>query len=442
MKEFGTAVILAGGQSTRMGFDKQYLQLNNQNIISYLSEKLSIIFDDIIVVSNTLETGDYNTFRVVSDVIKDKGPLSGIHSGLLSAKSEFIYFIACDMPNINLDYIRFMIEEIESANNQPLAIVTRFKDWIEPFNSFYHKKMIDLIENYLKANQSIYELIKKVDSILIEESIAREYSPDWDMFINLNTFKDVKEFMNKNKVTEFHKIQKFENGFLTELNDEVIVEKPIKLFVNKKHITTFSCSPHNLKSLAIGHLLTKNIISSITLIDSIYIGKNCIQIKAAGINITKFSTDVYTALSKISPLDENFLKSINYSLDTIISIMKEFSTYSKTFLKTGAAHSTAFLDKDKIVLFSEDIARHNAVDKLIGNAHINQINTSKLAILTSCRVSGEIISKVITQKIPVLISQSAPSNIAIEFAKKYKVTLIGFARKNRLNIYTNFINLA
>ena len=148
MNKFGTAVILAGGQSSRMGFDKQFLQLNNQNIISYLSEKLSNLFDDIIVVSNTLKKGDYNNFRVISDAIKGKGPLSGIHSGLLSARSEFVYFIACDMPNINLDYIEFMIKKIELNNNLPLATVTRYKNWIEPFNSFYHKNLIIKIERH------------------------------------------------------------------------------------------------------------------------------------------------------------------------------------------------------------------------------------------------------------------------------------------------------
>ncbi len=442
MNKFGTAVILAGGQSTRMGFDKQFLQLNNQNIISYLSEKLSSIFDDIIVVSNTLQKGNYNNFRVISDVIKGKGPLSGIHSGLLSAKSEFVYFIACDMPNINLGYIQFMMERIENNNCSPLAIVTRFKNWIEPFNSFYHKDMISIIDNHLKTNRSIYALIKKVNSLLIKESLARQYSPDWSMFANLNTKEDVKEFMDTEKITEFHQIQRFQNDSIIELNDEVIIEKLVDLYVNNDYITTFSCSPKNLEALAIGHLLTKGIIKTDKIIDKVINNDNSLKVISSQINSISHKKGIKIRLENTNPLNKDFLKGIGLSFKNIINVMKEFSTYSETFLKTGAAHSTAFLSNNRIVLFAEDIARHNAVDKLIGIAHTQSIDVSQLAILTSCRISGEIISKIVVQKIPIVISQSAPSNLAINIAKKYNITLIGFARNNRLNIYTNFINLA
>ncbi len=437
MRKFGSAVILAGGQSTRMGFDKQFLELNNQNIISYLSNELSNIFDDIIVISNTLKDGYYKNFRVVSDVIKEKGPLSGIHSGLLSAHSEYVYFIACDMPNINLDYIQHLINSIKDVSNNPLAIVTRYKNWIEPFNSFYHKDLIPKIEDHLLSNRSIFALIKKVESLLIDEKIARDYAPDWSMFTNLNTIEDVKNFMDeKNKTTSFYEITKYEKGNLIKLKDEVITERIIDLYVNNIFIQTFQCSPKELKELAIGFLLSKKIIFDSSEVSEFIINEERINVK-----IDKNSKIIQSNLKNIELQKNKNLKEIIFSLTEIIKIMKIFSTFSKTFLNTGAAHSAALFDGSEIVLFTEDIARHNAIDKLIGLANLKKINLKSLAILTSCRISAEIINKIASQKIPLIISQSAPSSLSIEIAKKNNITLIGFARNNRLNIYNKCITL-
>lgn len=194
MKEFGTAVILAGGKSTRMGFDKQFLVINKKRLIDKLSKKLKKVFDEIIVVTNRTEYYVGFSDKVIEDIIVGKGPLSGIHAGLKASSSKYVYFIACDMPNINLDYIEYM--KLKLSEKSAMACITKFGNWIEPFNAFYSREMIKHIEKHLAQDKrSVNSLLKKVAVCYIEEYEARKYSPNWDMFLNLNTKEELEDYL-------------------------------------------------------------------------------------------------------------------------------------------------------------------------------------------------------------------------------------------------------
>lgn len=195
MSKFGTAVILAGGKSTRMGFDKQFLLVNEMRLIDKLITELEGEFKEIIIVSNTPKYYSSKGIKVVSDRIVGMGPLSGVHVGLTESTNDYVYFLACDMPNVCTDYIRYMKSEIQ--NSQIDACVTRIKEWIEPFNAFYSKSIVNEIESNLRNEKgSIFYLLKKLNCLYIEEKEARKYSPDWSMFINLNTKDDLDNYLN------------------------------------------------------------------------------------------------------------------------------------------------------------------------------------------------------------------------------------------------------
>ena len=196
MKKFGTAIILAGGKSSRMGFDKQQLSIDNNRLIIHLINKLYKKFDEIIVVTNKPTYYADLPCITVEDEIANRGPLSGIHAGLKSSSSKYAYLVACDMPNIHLEYIDYMIQRIQVHGCD--ACVTMFNDeWIEPFNAFYSKSMLSDIEEYLlDGRRSVFHLLKELNSIYIDKLIARKYSPNWEMFLNLNTKEDLENFVN------------------------------------------------------------------------------------------------------------------------------------------------------------------------------------------------------------------------------------------------------
>lgn len=191
MKKYGSAIILAGGKSSRMGFDKQFLKIDKRRLMHSIINKLNNEFDEIIIVTNKPEHYIGLSHRITKDILKEKGPLGGIHAGLNAASSKYSLVIACDMPNINMNYIRYMKDHMGEH-----GCTTRFMEWIEPFCSFYSKEIIDDIENYLSSKKrNIHDLLKQLNFSYIEESIARRYSPSWDMFLNLNTKEDLDKYL-------------------------------------------------------------------------------------------------------------------------------------------------------------------------------------------------------------------------------------------------------
>lgn len=191
MKKFGTAILLAGGKSSRMGFDKQFLVVDNRRLMTSIIHKLKSEFDEIIIVTNKPEHYLGLGHKITTDILKDKGPLGGIHAGLCLSTSQYALVMACDMPNANLDYIRYMKTQMGKH-----GCTTRYKDWIEPFCSFYSKDIIQDIETYLETGKrSIHHLLAGLQVSYISEETARTFSPNWDMFLNLNTKDDLDNYL-------------------------------------------------------------------------------------------------------------------------------------------------------------------------------------------------------------------------------------------------------
>ncbi|WP_102398987.1 molybdenum cofactor guanylyltransferase [Haloimpatiens massiliensis] len=196
MNKFGTAIILAGGKSSRMGFDKQFLKIDKRRLMDSLVHKLNEEFEEIIIVTNKPKYYIGLSHKIITDKIENKGPLGGIHVGLKESSSKYALVVACDMPNINMDYIRYMKKCIE--NQEIDGCVTSFGDWIEPFSGFYSKEIVDAIEKHLLSNRrSINSLLKHLRIYYIEEKKARKFSPNWDMFLNLNTKEDLNSYLEK-----------------------------------------------------------------------------------------------------------------------------------------------------------------------------------------------------------------------------------------------------
>jgi len=238
---------------------------------------------------------------------------------------------------------------------------------------------------------------------------------------------------------------------IDETTDQVASEIGFSLNVNGRQIVTLLCTPAELDAMAIGFLLSEGILKdheslldaqvdektftvSITLanlpddIEQTFHKKTITSGCGRGITFTD------TADVKDLPFNKAILR---ISQEEIQKLMKEFRSISKLFLQTGGVHSAALAEKERIHIFAEDIGRHNAVDKLIGKAFLARIPVVDKILLTSGRVSGEIMTKVIRNGIPVIISRTAPTCMSITYAGDHGVTLIGFARGNRMNIYTH-----
>ncbi len=198
MSDMETAIILAGGKSSRMGFDKQFLKLRDKYIIEMIAEKLERVFEEIIIVTSKPEEYEKYGYKLVEDEIRGFGPLAGIHVGLKNSISMHNYIVACDMPFINIKYIEYMMELIKQNDGKLDGVITRLGQWIEPFNAFYSKNLIGKIEESMKkGSRQINKMLQDTNVLYVSEAKAREFSPDWDMFTNVNTIRDYENLFKK-----------------------------------------------------------------------------------------------------------------------------------------------------------------------------------------------------------------------------------------------------
>lgn len=191
---FGTAAILAGGKSTRMGFDKQLLTANEQKILSTVTDTLKREFPDILIVTARPELYAGMDVRLCGDEYLDMGPLAGIQAALMHARSRYVYLLACDMPIVNLPYIRHMKERIQREGAD--ICFARRNGQAEPFNAFYSRGLLEDISARLeRGSGSLFRFISASNPCVIEEAEARRFDKDLKMFTNINTRSDYDAFL-------------------------------------------------------------------------------------------------------------------------------------------------------------------------------------------------------------------------------------------------------
>ncbi len=232
--------------------------------------------------------------------------------------------------------------------------------------------------------------------------------------------------------------------------DSVASELPVTLVVNNVPLVTLLCTPVELEPLAVGFLLSEGILSKKESIRKLEVveKENAVHVELSDVpgDLTKMfekrtissgcgkGITFTTYRSKQEQRIE--VKEHIVSVENIRKLLNTFRTISKLYLETGGVHSAGLSDGNDILFFSEDIGRHNAVDKLIGKAFLRSIPVENKILITSGRVTSEIMTKAGKNRFPVLISRAAPSCMAISYAEDMGITLVGFARGERMNIYT------
>lgn len=249
-----------------------------------------------------------------------------------------------------------------------------------------------------------------------------------------------------------YKINKIKKEEISTLEDIVVIEYPFTIFINDEELITLLCSPKSLKYLAVGFLYSEGFINSFSDI------KNMIIDEEKGIadifvkEENKLAEKLYgkrTITSGCgkgtifySVIDSFKSKAINkdFSIEpkNIVRLMRQFNKKSELFLNTGGVHSCAIANFDDIIVFEEDIGRHNALDKVIGKALVENIDLTDKIVLTSGRISSEILIKAAKNQIPIIASRSAPTSLAVEMARELNILLIGFVRGEKMNIYSRF----
>jgi len=234
-------------------------------------------------------------------------------------------------------------------------------------------------------------------------------------------------------------------------NDVVVREFPLTIVVNNQELVTLLCSPKNLDYLAVGFLSSEGLLKNKDDIKKITIDdrRGAVRVeteaenKQAGELLFKrlITSGCGRGASFYSAADVGrqvkVESQVRISPLEVFELVSEFQHRSQIFRTTGGVHSAALCDAKNILVFSEDIGRHNAIDKIFGECILNDIPTGDRIIVTSGRVSSEILLKAANRNIPLLISKSAPTDLGVRLANDLGVTLIGFVRGKRMNVYSN-----
>lgn len=235
-----------------------------------------------------------------------------------------------------------------------------------------------------------------------------------------------------------------------DIDDQVIVETPLTIYVNGDEFVTLLCTPEHDDMLAVGFLRSEGLIGSMDDISSLRVDKVkgfvYVEIKGGGLAEKLYGKRTITSgcgkgTVFFSVLDSLKTKPVaSAQCISYLQVLRLFGLLQEKavlFKATGGIHSAALCTPDEVVYFCEDIGRHNAVDKIIGLCMKNGITIEDKILVSSGRISSEILVKTAKLGIPVLISRSAPTTLSIELAEKLGITLIGFVRGRRFNVYSH-----
>jgi len=249
-------------------------------------------------------------------------------------------------------------------------------------------------------------------------------------------------------VIEMDVLQVTHEGVVT-FHDAIATEIPLTIMANDTEIATLLTSPSGLKELTFGYLFTSGFIKSA---DDVT-GYTCDEQRwTVHVNL-KNTPDpsimrkrlytsgcgkcaMYTTIHEIS-LREKLKSTVNIRHHQVFTIALRLRDGTPAFKRTGSVHSAFYVNPEtgyEIVM--DDVARHNAIDKVAGRALIDGIDLTKGIIARTGRTSSEIIYKIRKCGIPVVVSRGAPTHQAVHLGKELGITIIGFARENSFNVYS------
>jgi FdhD protein len=277
------------------------------------------------------------------------------------------------------------------------------------------------------------------------------------------------------QVTDFHRLQQYlksllmkephsigpgriirrkKDGSLEYLRDDLTIEEPLEIRIGRKTLATTMRTPGNDDELAAGFLVSEAIVRDRSAIEKISRDSDnrVIVDLAADVKVRLSSAQRFGTISSscglcgktsIDEIRQNFpaIKSgkVRLDIEMLLSLPEKLRKAQGDFARTGGIHAAGVFDSSgELKIVREDIGRHNALDKAIGRAFLDRLlPLNRYVLLVSGRASFEIVQKALAAGIPIVAAVSAPSTLAVDFARESNQTLIGFLRPPSFNIYSH-----
>lgn len=178
-----SGVILAGGKSSRMKFNKAFAEINGRKVIDIIINKFTSFFEETIIISNEPELFQDLGVKVYTDIYPRLGPISGIHSGLVNAHNEVIFLSGCDMPFIRMELINYMLKKLGEHD----TVVPVIDGYLQPTSAVYSSKCIPLLTDCLENDKLKLTLIfRELNTVKLEEQVLKQFGNVEELFLNVN----------------------------------------------------------------------------------------------------------------------------------------------------------------------------------------------------------------------------------------------------------------
>ena len=250
--------------------------------------------------------------------------------------------------------------------------------------------------------------------------------------------------------------RRYVNGTWSEDANSTPAETPVMLTVNGELWLEFMCTPEYLEALAVGFLFNEGLIDHVTDVAQVHV---C----AAGDNVDVWTTNPLNkpahwrrtsgctgGVTAASDLDPHLvelpppprgmsecMEEISFSPNQINKLVIALLNAQEIHRRTGGVHASAVSDGEQLLLSCEDVGRHNTLDKLSGRILLENVAAPRRLILTTGRISSEMLQKSARMAVPVVVSCTSPTSIAVQMAEAWGITLIGYARQERFSVYTH-----
>jgi FdhD protein len=241
-------------------------------------------------------------------------------------------------------------------------------------------------------------------------------------------------------------------GNAKKTTDYVAEEKPLHIFLNRTRYVTVFCSPTKLKEMAVGNVISEGIVKSKKEIEGIDLKeeqgvcrinlKSDVKLEDRLKLLQHFSRVIFSACGSTTRYEPTLgltkvRSDLKVKAEIIFNCVNRLNFIAETFRKTGGVHIAGIYKSDgSLVTFAEDVGRHNAVDKVIGSCILDEIDFANCFLALSGRLTGDIVLKAAKTGLPIVASLAAAISSGIAIAKDAELTLAGFVRGGRMNIYS------
>lgn len=178
-----SGVILAGGKSSRMKFNKAFAQISGKPVISIIIDKFIPVFQENMIISNDPEAYQHLGLPIYPDVYSRMGPVSGIHSALYHSSNESVFVMGCDIPFMNMDLVKMMVSRLGEYD----SVVPQIDGLLQPLTAVYSRKCLPILTNCLETNRvKLIRIFDELNALKITRDEIEAYGVAEEMFLNVN----------------------------------------------------------------------------------------------------------------------------------------------------------------------------------------------------------------------------------------------------------------